>query len=514
MAIRLNYNPMSVLTNANLSRTDRMMSRTLDHLSSGERIRRSADDPAAMVVANAVRYSRRGIERAGNNAEEAVTMLQTAEGGMDQITQVLQRMRALALNAANEATQDPSQLKALQQDLDQAVKSITTIATTTTFGGVSLLDGSLADVTLSDDAKEVYTALKADSTSIPGGVKTGSTLTIGAISGPMQRTSQTELFGPGTPGGSPVGGPGTMTITGPKGTTVIAIPASATIETAVSAINAATSITGVMAGYDDVTGNMTMESTSYGSGLISATSDIGGFLVQTPVPGVDQIVQIQYTDSNGASQTVNMLQDITSPNGRTFSNTDGGPEIPPGPYTGYQPKAFSLTIADTSGGGIGATILPPAAGLTGQRTSTTAFQLGSLASQRTVVEIADMRAGALGHSANLAASGFASLQDLILNQALVNGNSTEALQVIDAALAEVNRTRGQTGSLQGNTVERVMESLGVTGDNLAQFESILRDVDMAAESAQFARIQVMIQAATAMLAQANQVPQSVLQLLR
>jgi flagellin len=96
----------------------------------------------------------------------------------------------------------------------------------------------------------------------------------------------------------------------------------------------------------------------------------------------------------------------------------------------------------------------------------------------------------------------------------LSGNGDEALAVIDAALAEVNRARGSTGALQGNTVERVMDSLQVSSVNLRDFESTLRDVDMAAESAEYSRIQVMIQAATSMLSQANQVPQTILQLLK
>jgi flagellin len=86
--------------------------------------------------------------------------------------------------------------------------------------------------------------------------------------------------------------------------------------------------------------------------------------------------------------------------------------------------------------------------------------------------------------------------------------------VIDAALEEVNEARGEAGALQGNTIERVLDSLRVGSQNLSEFESILRDVDMAAESAEYARVQVMVQAATAMLAQANQTPQTILQLLR
>jgi flagellin len=514
MSIRVNYNPMSVLTNANLGRSERAMSKALDRLSSGLRIQRSADDPGSMVLANAVRYARVANERAGSNAEEMVSLLQTAEGGMDQITQVLQRMRTLALGAMNEATQDPSQLAALQVEMDTAIASITTISTTTTYGSVNLLQGSLADSVLSDQAKSYYDAINLDHRALTGGIQAGSDITFEALSGPLQRTQQPEFFGAGTPDDTLVGGPGVMTLSGPKGTTQVAVGANMTIAGAVSAINAATSTTGILAGYDEATGQMTLENSAYGSGLISATSDVPGFLFGSPIQAVDQIFQLDYVDGQGATQTVLMVQDPNSSDGLTFTNIDGGPELPPGPYTGFQPGAFSVDLKDTSAGGIGATIVEPPPNLTATRTSSTAMQLGILSSQRVQLEIPDMRAGALGHAAGLANQGLASLQDLVTDQSLINGRGAEALQLIDAALNEVNRARGATGSLQGNMVERVMDSLRVSHDNLAQYESILRDADMAAESAEFARVQIMIQAATAMLAQANQVPQSVLQLLR
>ena len=184
------------------------------------------------------------------------------------------------------------------------------------------------------------------------------------------------------------------------------------------------------------------------------------------------------------------------------------------PYPAFAPGALSLTVRDTTDGGVGAATLPASTALGGTRSGTTGFQIGALSSQRVTVEIADLRAGALGFSANLNTAGLGSLDDLVSAGAIVNGRSQEVLEVIDAALAEVNRVRGATGSLQGNTVERVMESLRGSAVNLRDFEGLLRDVDMAAESAEFSRVQVMIQAATAMLAQANQVPQSVLQLLK
>lgn len=515
MTIRLNYNPMSVLTAANLARTDRTMSGVLARMSSGLRLQRSADDPAAMVVANSVRYYRTGVDRAQSNAEEAVNMLQTAEGGMDQITQTIQRLRNLAISALSTATTDAKQMGALQADLDAGIRSITTIATSTSFGGIKLLDGSLSDISLSDNAKVYFQGLVGDATKLPGGIQAGSALSLGAASSPLSRTNQIEPYGAGTPATTTVGGPGTINLTGPKGSLNIPVTATTTIDDVVKTINAASSLVGLVAAYDPTTGDMQVESTSYGNTTFALASDFGMF-AGVPTPGADSSILLDYTDATGAPQQVTLFLDPLSPGGLTFTNPLGGaPEGASPPYTSFAPGAFSLTIKDPNPFGINATIAAPPAGLTATRSSSTAVQIGALASQRVSIEIADMRAGALGHSLGLTAtSGYASLDDLVTSQALVNGTAAEALQIIDAALAEVLQIRGSTGALQGNTIERAMDSLGTSSVNLRNYEGILRDTDMAAESAEFARVQVMMEAATAMLAQANQVPQMVLQLLR
>ncbi len=522
MTIRINYNPMSVLTHANLGKTDRLMSGILDRLSSGERLRRSADDPASMVVANSVRYYRTGVDRAQNNAEEAVTMLQTAEGGMDQITQILQRIRALTIGALNSATTDTNQNTALQADMEAGIRSINSITTGTTYGSNSLLDGSLRDITLSDQAKDYYRSLRPDYTKLPAGMQDAAGITIHPASGTLAKPSTVQNFGAGTAGTAvATATAGTLAITGPKGLTTLNIAAGASIDTVVAAINSGSSLTGVVATYDVVTGDLRVESGSYGNSTLSVASvGLGGLLNGGVVPAANRTIDIDYIDSSGTSRTVTLTQDPASTNGLTFTNLVGGPEAV-APYTGFAPGAFNLTVKDTSTGSVGSVITPPGIDVQATRTGTTAFQIGALSSQRVTVEIPDLRSGALGLTAGLAGGGFASLDDLLVRVgppayagAFLAGDADKALQIIDAALTEVNRARGAAGSLQGNTIERVMDSLRVSSVNLREFEGILRDVDMAAESAEFARVQVMIQAATAMLAQANQVPQTILQLLK
>jgi flagellin len=143
MSLRINFNSAAVQTHQNLKVADRMMTKSLERLSSGERINRSDDDPSGLVAANSIRHNLAGILRSTNNIEEGVSLLQTADGAMDGISGLLVRLRSLALGAANEAVNDPAQLVAYQADFDEAVRSISRIADQARFGSIPLLQGNL-----------------------------------------------------------------------------------------------------------------------------------------------------------------------------------------------------------------------------------------------------------------------------------------------------------------------------------------------------------------------------------
>jgi flagellin len=152
------------------------MQESIARLSSGVRIQRAGDDPASMVLSQKLRHHLAGIDQATKNSEEGVTMLQTAEGSMDQISQLLIRMRSLAVQAANEGVQNPASLQALQNDLDAAVASITQTANYTSFGSLPLLQGSMSNNTLAVASRTTVQAITHDMTQLPGGIQSNSIL--------------------------------------------------------------------------------------------------------------------------------------------------------------------------------------------------------------------------------------------------------------------------------------------------------------------------------------------------
>ncbi len=668
MTISLNFNASSVLTQFQLSRSEQSLNRVFERLSSGVKLARSADGPGDMVIANALRYQREGVDRSAANAEEGVSMIQTADSSMDQIGSLLTRLRELALNAANDVTQDVSQLQALQSELDNAIDSITRIAQQASFSGVNMLTGDLSGVTMSDDARDVLSDFSLDWRRLPGGVQADSTLSVAPANVTLDRDRVSATFvGPplGTAaivgsdqGGTILAAGGRVDITGPLGTQAIVVSGSTTFDDFVTLVNAQTTNTGARAQYDETTGVLTVESTSYGTGTLTLSSEIMGGIVGlldsdgrviATDPTLDvtnslltaaplATIDMDYVDGVGTARTVVLTQDPTSTNGLTFTNLLGADTSPlstyiaeatfpgalpgttpilgqtqngvlldapgtmtiTGPlgslavpitvlttfddvvnavnaatltlgatatyntstgvlhvestgyaggsmtidstdmttalsgvglldsdtttatndllvqtliYTMYEPGAFSVTLLDDDGS-FGSTLAPAASTVTATRVSSYAFQLGVHADERAIFELPDMRAGALGHSANLATDDYASLQRLKDLQSLVNGDYVKALTVIDAAINEVSNARGRAGALQANRVETTMSALRNNSQNLLQTESTLRDTDFARESAELAKQQILMQAATAMLAQANQVPQSVLQLLK
>ena len=540
MGISVHFNGSALRTHRNLILADRAMGVALERLSSGTRLRNAGDDPSAMVLANQVRYHISGLTRAAANGEEGVSMLQTADGAMDEISQLLLRVRSLAVSAANEGAQDIHSLGALQDELDTAIGSINRIAGSTRFGSLSLLDGTLGGNRLSEAAAPYLESLGHEAASLPGGILPGSRISV--IMPPTPLTLDRDRVQQAlTVAGSPADDdtllsatdqygalafPRTLSLTGTGGSYSLGITAATTIADLGAQIEAVRMTYGINAGYDEATGIFTVESAAFGAtgldvqdttlgggaGILdsAATSAVNALLVS----GTTQTVDITYTDAAGTLRTVTLTQDPASGDGRSFRNLAGGPELAP-PYTAYDPGAFQLAFLDTTDGLRGADIVVPTSlDYYAERISAVAIQIGDIAAERITVDIPDLRAAALGRTANLVTQGLGSLQSLVNASALRTGLADEALAVIDAAIDEVNQVRGEIGSIQGNAVEASLSSLRTGLENLAGAESRLRDTDFALEAATLSRQQILYQAATAMLAQANQTPRTILDLLQ
>ncbi len=532
MSMGINYNPSAIRAHLSLLSADRSLSTSLGRLSSGLRVQRTADDPAAMVLANNLRFTSKAVSSAINNSEDGINMIGTAEGAMDQMTEVMNKIRVLAVSALNDATMDANQLAALQADLDTAVSSLSRMATDNRYGTIALLDGTLGDNTLRTDSLNALSAIRSDHSKLPGGITYASALSVD-FTAPLTATRSTvaKTFAGPPSGGTALSsvaaglvGPA-LSITGPGGTVgPFTVSSAATIDSFVAQVNGIGKAIGVEAVYDSSTGELRVQNEAFGNLPLS-------FAVLAGLPGgattagsvAPATLNFSYTDASGTAQSLTLNHVAsTQDGGLAYSNAAGDGVSTPPNYTVFAPGAFTAVLKDLSNGAASLTVPTSPVGTYGAtRQSNVNIQTGALQGQQVNLEVPDMRANVLGRTAGLAGSTFGSLQSLTSgnnatypNGALRSGQAASALRVIDAAMSELLAARAQAGAIASNALETTLSSLRVTQQSLSESESQMRDTDFAAESAEFAKQNILVQAATAMLAQANQVPQTVLQLLK
>ncbi|WP_404454412.1 flagellin [Virgibacillus necropolis] len=416
--MRINHNIAALNTYRQLGQANDMRSESMQKLSSGLRINSAADDAAGLAISEKMRGQIRGLEQAQTNAQDGISLIQTAEGALNETHSILQRMRELAVQAANDTNTDQDRGE-IQKEINQLTSEINRIGNTTEFNTQNLLNGA-------KDSDTVAVAAGATGVTI-GGVG-GFEIGTGTLNAGDDLNDVTIKFTEGTTSGAAFSTDGqTLTVT---------------LDSSSSTINA-TSI----------------------ESLITATT--------TNVP-------------TGVSMSA-------------FTVTGGG-------TVDASTESVSLT-ADLTGG------MDAGSGLQ--------FQIGANENQSLTVEISDMRANALGLTGS--GTGFTS-DTKVTNGTDSTGvesaldvtshdSAANAVTVIQQAINEVSAERSKLGATQ-NRLDHTINNLGTSAENLTAAESRIRDVDMAKEMMKQTKASILAQASQAMLAQANQMPQGVLQLLR
>jgi flagellin len=404
--MRINTNITAANAARNMNRTQDMISKNVEKLSTGYRINRAGDDASGLVISNQLRAQVSGLKQAVRNAQDGISVLQTAEGALDQLSSMLNRMRDLTVQAANSGTNSSAAKQASQSEINALATEINRIAATTKFGALNLLDGSFgvtaatAGTTLSNLADQYSTGAGVITINITGG--TAVTVAVAA---------QTSVNGATT---------------------------AASLQTAIR--NALAASTNTMNKYYSDKVN------------ISSTTTVTGSKLNVTVGGFD-----------AAGDTF------------TIADTTGTPLASLG---------FSTTVvAATGSGGI--------------------FQVG--ANSRNVN--ANEQIGIVFQNFSASSLGIGSLD------VTTDAGSTAALDALDVAISTVSGKRGDIGAMQ-NRFDSLINNLNTTVENLSASESRIRDTDMASEMVEFTKNQVLSQAGTAMLAQANQIPQGILSLLK
>ena len=406
----INHNIAALNTYGRLSANNAATGKSLEKLSSGLRINRAGDDAAGLAISEKMRGQIRGLDQAVRNSQDGISLIQTAEGALNETHSILQRMRELAVQSASDTntSQDRSNI---QKEIDQLVKDFVIISTTTEFNTKKLLDGSMGTLVSAatanvlgnsavNTATVVGTALDAltDKAGNTLGIISGDTVTVSyMVNGALVTSNTTVAAGTGT---------------------TISMLSNANFSLSVSS--------GVL------------QATAYSAGTANAVYGL--------------TITVKDSAGNTKATPTNLLSSFAQSTAAKDARNDGQ-----------------------------ATIL-----------------IGANTGQSLNVDIETMKAGSLG------------VNGLKVD---TQGAANVAISVLDTAIQTVSAERSKLGANQ-NRLEHTINNLSTSSENLTAAESRVRDVDMAKEMMSFTKLNILNQAATAMLAQANQQPQGVLQLLR
>jgi len=463
--INTNINSMSTIRSFGTNQAD--LATRLQRLSTGLQINSGKDAPAGLIASETLRSEIEGINQAINNTNRANNVINTAEGALAEINSLLLEIQSLTIEAANTGALSTEEIAANQLQVDQILNSINRVANTTQFAGIKLLDGSL-DYTTSGVASAAIDSVSINSSKLPDNGY--NTLTV-------EVTASAQLAAVTYTGGT-LSAPATIEIAGVDGTEQISLATGATLSNVVEAVNQLTAATGVQAVISG--SNVAFTSVSLGSAqFVSVRSINGTFTTDT-------------TTDYGVDASVNINGTAASVAGNVASVRNSSLDVSIVLDTDFAQSTDSTSFTITGGGA--------------------KFQIGSEVNRNGQIHVGiqGMSTARLGDSV----LGFLSTMQSGQDNSLTGGNTIQAQKIIKEAISQVATLRGRLGAIQKNTLETNISSLGVALENVTASESAIRDADFAKETAALTRAQILVQANTSVLSQANSSPQAVLSLLQ
>ncbi|MDR6990870.1 flagellin [Luteimonas sp. 3794] len=479
----INTNTISLNAQRNLATNSASLSTTIQRLSSGQRINSAKDDAAGLAISERFTTQIRGMNQAARNANDGISLAQTAEGALGEIGNNLQRIRELAVQSRN-ATNSGTDRAALQAEVVQLKEEIGRVARDTDFNGTKLLDGSFTDQAFQVGANQGQTI------SISG-IANASLGSLGEWTSLATPGSVTGTAPTGTvTGGTPSPGTATLTLSNPEDAVSFSINGGANIDIAAAPGRSAADFAAAV--QTAITGANIADLTATVDGDNVALSNAGAAPVAI-TGGLTATVAAQ--TSTGGTTTFGALG--------TGALTINGTEITVGAATSASQRTSDLMAAINSAGITGVTASLENGALVVSSTGGNVTVGGTATAADT-----GLAAGAsTNYAAGQASTGFANLDISTIDGA------DNAILAMDGALSAVNSARADLGAIQ-NRFSSVVANLQTSSENLTASRSRIMDTDFAKETAELSRSQVLQQAGTAMLAQANQLPQSVLSLLR
>lgn len=544
MVVQHNLNAINANNkmNINVSGTKK----ATEKLSSGYQINRAGDNAAGLAISEKMRSQIRGLSQATKNANDGISLIQTAEGGLNETHSILQRMRELAVQSANGTYQDDTDREAIQLEVDALKSEIDRIASSIEYNGIKLLDGSLGGSKAVTEFGAKYGAVDATKDSAflgstitsnvagatitvaldatKGGEaatwdKDGKNLTLNLVENKTYTQDEINKLIENADTRKADGIVADLDVKLKNGVLTAAKTSKDKATTAtVAGVRASVAETKVgtnllssaITGYGD---SITITSNSYGADTrkitIATDADAGKERIETAkadtVGAKDGSFVLHL--STGKDYSAQDIEDLLKAEGLDYSIKITDADAPDGDYKLKFDTKEAVTIAadtgDVTGGGQTFT-LAKGAGIGKEDVATTGkgltFQIGAngVEDQRVTLNVNDMSASAIG-----VANADVSTQDA----------ANKAIDMVDTAVKTVSMQRAGLGALQ-NRLEYTVNNLTTTNENLTAAESQIRDTDMATEMINYTKNNILQQASQAMLAQANQQPQAILQLLQ
>jgi len=495
---RINTNVTSLLGQRVLGQQNQSLTTSLERLSTGTRINRGADDPAGLIASEALRSQNASITAAIGNAERAEQVVNVAEGGLQEVNNLLLEVQSLVGQSANDAGLSLEEKEANQLQIDSILQTIDRISETTSFQGTKLLNGTY-DFNVESQAATVNDIQINAAKLAQGDERDVSVL--------VTQSAQNAGFFLSTAGAldlSAADAAFTFDLAGAGGSRQFSFASGTAVADIAETINTFTDITGVSA-------------VASGTGVKILSTGLGS----------NEFVSVDIKDDAGQAGAVLNLSSTASAQASTAGGTAFSAAANPLRDEGQDLGATINGVAATTNGGT-AKLSTDFLDVEIELTTAGAQALGTIAAATVTGGGANFNLGAnvdignqvsigigsvatrnLGTETNGFLSSLASGQD----KNVVDGDLTEAQKVVNDAISEVSTLRGRLGAFQKNTVGSTIRSLGVALENTSAAESAIRDTDFAEETAELTRSQILVQAATNALSIANSNPQNVLSLL-
>ena len=514
MALTVNSNPASINAQNRLSGASEGLSTSMQRLASGLRINSAKDDAAGMQISNRLTNQINGLNVSVRNANDGISMAQTAEGALQESTNILQRMRDLAVQSSN-ATNTTVDRKAIQEEVVQLKSELNRIADTTTFGGQSLLDGSFGskNFQVGADANQtiglaINSAQTDDLGSARANLDAGSDLNASAAAANAAAALGTLDFTAAN-----------ITLTGTSGKGVaIAVGTKDSGADIARSINSEFNSTGVKADAKTTAYIDTLQNANSGDGI--------SFTLGTKLDSSNNLVgeTISFSatgDTSADLQTLaNKINEKAAVTGISASFSSAVKSTAGGVGLTLTSEAGDTIIIDnfTDDSGAAASFNIEGAGYDGTADGT-ADVVTSGGDKAAAVKGSVQLDSTIGFSLQTANNTFGSggtVQSKEINIDTVDltsaQGSQDAIAVIDGALAKIDRNRATLGAVQ-NRLSSTVNNLNSIVENSSAARSRIRDTDFTTETAQLTKNQILQQAGTSILAQANQLPQAALSLL-